>query len=71
MFMTEWFSEMACTICETMIPGIVSDELGPATTIDGPFADMLVAISLNSLRSRTTTPKPFLNYRSKNPESIS
>ena len=33
---TDVFSQSDETICETMIPGMVNDELGPATTIDEP-----------------------------------
>src|SRR5277367_5882724 len=62
---------MAWTIWETMIPGIVSDELGPATTMEGPCIEVSVISSSNSWRSRTTSPESFLHNRSKNSESIS
>ena len=55
---TELFSQSEETICETMIPGIVNDELGPATTIeeptDGkPFIKLLFSI----LRDTNFSPK--------------
>ena len=67
MRITELFSQSEETICETMIPGIVSDELGPATTIDDRPPKKVL---FSKLRRTDLPPESLFDDRSKYPYSV-
>src|SRR5580692_3584937 len=68
----ELASESDATIWETINPGTVKDELGPATTIDDPIVAKPPITSLkSSFGGMTVPPQSFFKDRSEDPNPVS